>query len=409
MLKVSFLSNSLKAKTVIQALLHYPRASSMGDRLLSNSLSRFLSVESTRVFLFNSGRMALYSFLKSLGLKAGDEIIVPGYTCVVVTNAIKYLEATAVYADIDEGDLNINLDKILKAVSPKTKAIVISHNFGIPFKHIDEIKTKYPDIVIIEDAAHVMGSNFKGRSVGTLGDAAFFSFEYSKPITTGMGGALLINNPRYMTPGFIEYFNSLIYPGNSQKIRIIIGLLIYSINGGRIASLAKRILTGVARRSGLLVMTSSHELTGSFPPNYPSRLDPLLGYIGYCQMRSIHEITKHKRMLAEAYREIFAGLPNIRQFYGAETVYVRYPVVYKGGKDRNYLIARMVKETGIDVGEWFNDVVHPRGSCRYCYSDGQCPVGEGISRTILNFPVSLHLPVEYLRQKREKIREIMYE
>ena len=158
-----------------------------GEALLIKQVSKFLGVSTDKVFLLNAGRMGLYLALKSLNLNENDEIIVPGYTCVVVTNAIKYTGAKAKYVDISSENLNLDTTKLKKSITSKTKAIIVSHNFGIPYEDIFYIKEKYPDIVIIEDSAHALGSKYKnGQYTGTVGDFAFFSLEYSKPITSGM-------------------------------------------------------------------------------------------------------------------------------------------------------------------------------------------------------------------------------
>jgi dTDP-4-amino-4,6-dideoxygalactose transaminase len=144
-------------------------------------------------FTFWKGRVAFYHILKALGVGQGDEVILPAFTCVVVPSAIVYLGATPVYVDIDAATFNMNAAQLASKISPRTKIVVAQHTFGLPAP-MDEIRAavaasgRANEIKIVEDAAHAFGSTYAGQPVGTLGDAAFFSTQWSKPFTTGLGG-----------------------------------------------------------------------------------------------------------------------------------------------------------------------------------------------------------------------------
>ena len=156
---------------------------------------KFSSRQTGDRFYFFKGRVALYAILKSMGITTGDEIILPGFTCVVVANAILYLGARPVYVDIDPSTYNIDAEKIGEKITDKTKAIIAQHTFGIPadMNKITAI-AKENSLYVIEDSCHAVGSRYMGREVGTFGDAAFFSSQWSKPLTTGLGGWAVINN-----------------------------------------------------------------------------------------------------------------------------------------------------------------------------------------------------------------------
>ncbi|MCA1928241.1 MAG: aminotransferase class I/II-fold pyridoxal phosphate-dependent enzyme, partial [Calditerrivibrio sp.] len=159
-----------------------------------------------KVFTFFKGRVALYAILKSMGIGDKDEVILPGFTCVVVPNAISYTGAIPVYVDIDIKNFNIDVDKIEEKISKNTKAIIAQHTFGIPAE-MDEIKKlcKKYNLFLIEDACHCLGSKYKGEELGTIGDASFFSSQWSKPITTGLGGWAKINNDELLKKMEKEY------------------------------------------------------------------------------------------------------------------------------------------------------------------------------------------------------------
>ena len=126
-------------------------------------------------FYFFKGRVALYAILKSIGIGQGDEVILPGFTCVVVPNAITYLGAKPVYIDIASVTFNIDPSKIEEKITEKTRAIIAQHTFGIPAEMdiIMEMAKKY-NLYVIEDSCHAIGSKYKGKEIGTFGDASFF-------------------------------------------------------------------------------------------------------------------------------------------------------------------------------------------------------------------------------------------
>ena len=140
-------------------------------------------------FTFWKGRTALFAILRALGIGPGDEVILPAFTCVVVPNAIRFTGATPVYADIAPNTYNIDPEDVCKKVTSKTCALIIQHSFGIPAE-LDSLLevAKLYDLPVIEDCAHALGSRYRAQQVGTFGKAAFFSSQWSKPYTTGLGG-----------------------------------------------------------------------------------------------------------------------------------------------------------------------------------------------------------------------------
>lgn len=155
------------------------------------------------VSVLNSGTAALHLALILLGVQAGDEVLVQTHTHIASANPVVYLGATPVFIDseIETWNLCPNaleeaiLDRISKGKKPK--AIIAVHIYGVPFKvdAIRAISNKY-NIPILEDSAEALGSSFKGKKCGTLGDMGIFSFNGNKIITTSAGGALIVNTPK---------------------------------------------------------------------------------------------------------------------------------------------------------------------------------------------------------------------
>ncbi|MGI0148096.1 MAG: DegT/DnrJ/EryC1/StrS family aminotransferase, partial [Thermoplasmata archaeon] len=125
---------------------------------------------------FWKGRVALYAILRTLEIGHEDEVILPAFTCVVVPNAVRFAGATPVYADIVPGGYNLDPAGVERAVTPRTRAIIVQHTFGIPadLDPLLEIARRH-GLAVIEDCAHSLGSEYRERGVGTFGLAAFFS------------------------------------------------------------------------------------------------------------------------------------------------------------------------------------------------------------------------------------------
>lgn len=151
------------------------------------------------VLLTTSGTAALEMAAILLNIREGDEVIMPSYTFVSTANAFVMRGAKIVFVDIRPDTMNIDEKLIESAITERTKAIVVVHYAGVACEMdmIAEISKKY-DIPIIEDAAQGVMSTYKGKYLGTIGDFGCYSFHDTKNYTMGEGGAILINNEKYI-------------------------------------------------------------------------------------------------------------------------------------------------------------------------------------------------------------------
>ena len=141
---------------------------------------------------FSSGRISLYVLLKCFNVKKNDEIIIQSSNCSAVAFAVMMTGAKPIYVDIDPKDFGPSFEDVKRKINSKTKVVVVQHSFGIPSSSIFQIKNlcKKNNIFLIEDCALTFDSEINGISVGTIGDASFFSTDNSKPINTIIGGGL---------------------------------------------------------------------------------------------------------------------------------------------------------------------------------------------------------------------------
>ncbi len=133
----------------------------------------------------SSGTAALHLTLAALGVSEKDEVILPSYVCIALLNAVRYVGATPVLADIDPETANIDPKDAANRITKRTKAIIVPHLFGRPANMESLLKF---DIPVIEDCAQAVGGTFQNRPLGTIGHAAVYSFYATKVMTTGEGG-----------------------------------------------------------------------------------------------------------------------------------------------------------------------------------------------------------------------------
>lgn len=152
----------------------------------------------THATAVSSGTAALHLAYLAAGLKKGDEVITTPNTFVATTNMLLTVGAKPVFCDIRLDTYNIDETKIEKLITKKTKAIVPVHFAGQPVNLtiINKLAKKY-NLLVIEDACHALGATHKNKSIGSLSDMTVFSFHPVKAITTGEGGAVVTNNPKY--------------------------------------------------------------------------------------------------------------------------------------------------------------------------------------------------------------------
>jgi perosamine synthetase len=149
----------------------------------------------SKALAVSNGTVAIHLALVALGIKEGDEIIVPDFTFAASINAIIHSKATPVIVDIDRDTWNICPKAIEKAITPRTRAIMPVHLYGYPcdMSRIMFIAKKH-NLLVIEDCAEALGSYYKGAPVGSFGDASTFSFFGNKTVTTGEGGMVLFKD-----------------------------------------------------------------------------------------------------------------------------------------------------------------------------------------------------------------------
>jgi dTDP-4-amino-4,6-dideoxygalactose transaminase len=194
--------------------------------------------------LVHNGTISLELIIRGLNIGYGDEVIVPAYTFISTASSVAIAGAVPVFADIDPNTYNIDPESIEEKITSKTKAIIVVHVGGrsCDMDRIMEMARRH-GLYIIEDASHAHGSEWKGRRIGAIGDAGSFSFQNSKNLTCGEGGAILTNNFEHFKE-FWHYHHS----GRAYEMSSEFGGLILMGTNARMAEWEAAILSAQIKR-----------------------------------------------------------------------------------------------------------------------------------------------------------------
>lgn len=332
------------------------------------------------VIAVSSGTAALHLALSSLGLKEGDEVILPSLTFVATANAVLYHRAKPVFADIrGQEDLNISPGEIERKMSRKTKAILVMHYGGYPCNMADIARlARDRGIPVVEDAAHAPGSVYRGRMCGAIGALGCFSFFSNKNLVTGEGGLVFTRDK-----------------GLAERVRTL-------------RSHGMRALSWDKYRGHL----STYDV-GTLGYNY--RTTEIQSALGRIQLKKLERNNRKRRGLVGAYRKELRGVPGIllpfHRFKGHYSYHL-FTILVKDDKDRpstrlrDQLMARL-RDRGIQTSIHYPPV-HLFSLYRrlFGYRDGMLPVTEEVSRGILTLP--LHPRMERMDATRiaQEVKEI---
>lgn len=179
----------------------FERGHLCGDGYYTKLCEEYLQnlVGAPKALLTQSCTDALEMCAILLDLKEGDEVIMPSYTFVSTANCVELRGAKPVFVDIDPKTMNIDPASVKTAINANTKAIFVVHYAGIPCEitSIEKI-ARENGLYLVEDAAHAIGSKHLDRAIGSFGDLATFSFHETKNVSSGEGGALIINNENFI-------------------------------------------------------------------------------------------------------------------------------------------------------------------------------------------------------------------
>jgi perosamine synthetase len=252
--------------------------------------------------LFASGREALLAYLRGLQIRSGDEVIVQGYTCIVVPNAIHAAGATPVFADIDPETLNLTVQSVEAVLTPRTKVIICQHTFGIPADTAG-LRTLCDQrgIMLIEDCAHVLPDSSGPRDITMHGDAVLLSFGRDKAISGIAGGAILIRNPDIATRVCEIETKAIDLPWARVSALLEYGPRMHSIVRPLIGLGLHRPFLWILNRIGLFApILTDTERCGTMGPIL-HRIPNACAELALYSLKHLQQINDHRRQLTQFY------------------------------------------------------------------------------------------------------------
>lgn len=317
-----------------------------------------------------NGTVAIRIALFAAGIGPGDEVIVPSYTFVATATAVLEANAIPIFADIDEDTFNISPESIKQLITERTKAIIPVHFGGAPsdMAKIMEIANEYK-LKVIEDAAQAQGSTFHGKGVGSFGTAGTFSFQQSKNMTAGEGGAIVTDDD-LIAEKVYSFHNCGRKPNNAWYLHFGIGgnYRLSEFQAGILLAQLEREeknLT-IRRENALYLNTLLSQIYGVEPIIYPDKIkSSYYLYVMKYKKEAFNNVPKRKfveALNAEGITTLEGyPFPLYRQPMFIEKNFWKYgcPIscsVYN--KDINYSkLSNPISEKACDIGFWFPNLV----------------------------------------------------
>ena len=338
---------------------------------------------------FDSGRSGFYAILKCLEIKDYDEIILQAFTTVALPNAIQWCGAKPVFVDIKENTLNIDSTKIEKKITDKTRAIVVQHTFGNPVE-IDEIMAiaKKHNLYIIEDCAHSLGAEYKGKKTGIFGDVAFFSFGRDKVISSVAGGMVVTNNNE-LGEKIKRFRDQMPYTDKSLIVRQLLHPIITfkALKIYYFFSIGKMMMLVINKLMILPKAYTRQEKNSEKSKNFPAQMSNSLAEIALHQMKLVGEFNNHRIKIANLYKDYLENNSKVilpETIPESKNIFLWYTVLVENKKE----LIEKAQRNHIILGDWFPQVIGPAevDLKKSEYIEGSCPIAENISSKCINLP-----------------------
>jgi len=315
---------------------------------------------SAAAFGFASGRIALSAAIEALGLGSGDDVVIPGYTCVVVANAFHNAGVRPVYADIELDTYGLDKDALSRAITPRTKAVLIHHLYGLVSRDIDAVLdiARTRGLRVIEDAAQATGAEYLGRKVGNFGDIGIYSADPSKLFTCVQGGVAVANDAAVATR-----LSVVDARGSKQNDRIVANRLRnlslnYAMNKDP-QRWWKAEITWLRHGSEYFYGIPEAEVAGHPPADAGCLLSGPCARLASNQLHKLDYYNARRRANAERWRKWCnaKGFAPPLVVPHSTPVFLRYPVLVTPEMKRDLRWA--YRGLGIVPGTWFVSHLHP--------------------------------------------------
>lgn len=325
---------------------------------------------SYRVFMTKSGTDALEMAAMLLDISSGDEVIMPSWTFPATANAFIREGAVPVFTDVDPETLTMDTDDLRDVIDEETAAVVPVHYAGVAaeMEEIMKIARRY-DVPVVEDAAQGVNATYRGEPLGTIGDIGCYSFDWAKNYTAGEGGALLLNDRRFVEDAEMVHRSGTNYCKFSR---------------------------------GKVEYYSWSSIGSRFRPS------ELHAGLVCAQLEKRSEITEQRRVVHEVYHEELKELDAagyIQTLTVPESTQTNYHIYYilcETQKERSELMETL-SEAGISIAPHYRPLHSSSMGQEYGYETGDCPITERVADTLLRLPIHTNMTEDDARHVTEAI------
>ena len=335
-----------------------------------------------------NGTDALVLALKAMGIGKGDEVITTPFTFFATAEAISAVGATPVFVDVEKDTFNIDVTKIEEKINSNTKAIMPVHIFGqsADMDEINEIAKKH-NLKVIEDACQAIGGKYKGRNIGSLGDAACFSFFPTKNLgCAGDGGMIVTDNDEIATIA-----RALRTHGSGE-------------NGQKAYNLLNNIEEEVKTAEGANDTVYNPLKYYNYLIGYNTRLDAIQAAILNVKIKEIDNWNSKRREIVSIYNEALQNNDLVTPVAKEYNEHVYHMYILQS-ENREEVIAKL-KEAGIATGVYYPVPLHLQKVYKDLgYKEGDMPVAEYLSHRTFAIPVYPELTKEQVDYIINKIKE----
>lgn len=351
-----------------------------------------------------AGRMAFFSILKALNIGSGDEVILLGFTCSVMPNAVWRTGATPIFADVDDKTFGSTAKSIEKKITTRTKVIVAQHSFGIPCR-INEIVElgKKKGIFVVEDCAITLDSSIGGVKVGNFGGAAIFSTDHSKPLNTLIGG-FFYTTDNQLYKKVVNIFKALPELNRDHQQRIFDQLLFERTyytpkNYPRLGWI--QLMDALPRKlkpkrkftflEGDYNKSVDNNSSLDYP--YPAKFPTFLAQLGLIELERWESVKRKRKNILKYYLEITQNspiaeyLPKIYFDSSVDICPLRFVYSHPNPSAHLKQVSRYLDISWI----WFKVPVIccKKGLQDFGYAEGSCKISEQVCSDIVNWPCNI--------------------
>ncbi len=397
--------------TLLRFLLRpgYASGTNLVDKYQRTFAEVVVGNSSLPTLAFWRGRVALWTTLRAAGLSKDDEVILPAYTCDMLPVAIRFAGGRCVYVDVESGRFNPSVQQIADAITERTRAIICQHTYGVvqPVRKLTSLIASRP-ITLIEDCCQLISSDYLYNGIATAGDAAFFSTQWSKPFSTGLGGMAVYSNRELYTEARNILASFSRKQDRQQSRSLSLQLLLHKLTvHPRTKPLIARLYRW-AQRSGIIQGTTTAEEYGDdIPSGYLAGAINVQAVLGMEQLSQWSENVEHRRMLTEFYLE---RLPELNVDVSGLKAGADNPVLWAIPlfvENVDEILGRAGR-AGLPIASWFGPPpVHivPPTAKRYDYHMGQCPRSEWMVAKEIHLETSPKITLKQAEKAIELIQK----